>query len=242
MVAVTRSLAGAVKAVIDTPILTSEGSLFSEAETMYEATVDKLSAFAEAVDEVKQVDYHCKVKAAMAPDTEQGSGNIRNVLSLVLGMVASAFLKGIFATDSWALGTIGFAFVALLMMQNKPTNKFFSFFAKVCRVMFLAAFILVFWNMCGEIVLWGHYILTCLIFGAIFFVLFAIFLPGKNGVTNNMKRGLVRIFGCLFFFAAGILVYAFLSKFLSLSHLLSAVISTLLYAFFAYIIVALADD
>lgn len=242
LVAVTRSLAGAVKAVIDTPILTPEGSLSSEAETMYESTSDKLSAFAEAVDEVRQVNYHCKAKAAMSPDTKRGSGNIRNALSLVLGIVVGSFLQGIFVTDSLAPGAIGFVFVALLMMQNKPTNKAFSFFAKVCRVIFLAVFVLAFWNVCAEIVLWNHYILACLISGTIFFILFGIFLPSKNGGTNNLKRNLVRIFGCLSFFAAGILVYAFLSKFLSLSHLLSAVIATLLYAFFAYIIVAIADD
>ena len=53
IVAVTRALAGAVKAVIDTPILTAEGSISYEADDLYEETQKKLPAFNDAIDEVK---------------------------------------------------------------------------------------------------------------------------------------------------------------------------------------------
>jgi hypothetical protein len=49
LVAVTRSLAGAVKAVIDTPILTNEGKISTESEAVYEDAKKMLPAFDEAV-------------------------------------------------------------------------------------------------------------------------------------------------------------------------------------------------
>ena len=60
LVGVTRALAGAVKAVIDTPILTSEGAVSNESEVIYEDTVKRLPAFTEAVNEVKAIDYSSK--------------------------------------------------------------------------------------------------------------------------------------------------------------------------------------
>jgi hypothetical protein len=49
LVAVTRSLAGAVKAVIDAPILTNEGNISTESEAVYEDAKKMLPAFDEAV-------------------------------------------------------------------------------------------------------------------------------------------------------------------------------------------------
>lgn len=53
LIAVTRTLAGAVKSVIDTPILSKDGNILYEAEEMYEQTVEMLPDFSRAVREVK---------------------------------------------------------------------------------------------------------------------------------------------------------------------------------------------
>lgn len=55
VVAITRSLAGAVKAVIDTPILTVDGAVSFESEAVYEDAIKRLPTFIEAVDEVKKM-------------------------------------------------------------------------------------------------------------------------------------------------------------------------------------------
>lgn len=60
LIAVTRALAGAVKAVIDTPILTAEGELAEDAQVVYENTQESLPKFTETVEKVKSVDYHTK--------------------------------------------------------------------------------------------------------------------------------------------------------------------------------------
>lgn len=52
LIAVTRALAGAVKSVIDTPILDKDGKLFVDAETVYDKTKTSLPAFASSAKAV----------------------------------------------------------------------------------------------------------------------------------------------------------------------------------------------
>lgn len=78
LIAVTRALAGAVKAVIDTPILTKDGNISRKAEILYEQTTKKLNNFATAVEEVKKSDIK-----------ETSSFNIKNILFVffILGII-----------------------------------------------------------------------------------------------------------------------------------------------------------
>lgn len=66
LIAVARSLAGAVKAIIDTPILNNEGGIAYESQEVYDATVKELPDFSRAVVEVESLDYsNSNVKAQM---------------------------------------------------------------------------------------------------------------------------------------------------------------------------------
>lgn len=73
LVAVTRSLAGAVKAVIDTPILTKDGNISDESQEIYNQTTYKLPDFSKAVEEVKAIDYD--EKPVIADSVQQGMKN-----------------------------------------------------------------------------------------------------------------------------------------------------------------------
>jgi len=55
LIAVTRALAGAVKAVIDTPILTEKGKVSKESLNVYDNTKKSLPQFSETVLEVKRI-------------------------------------------------------------------------------------------------------------------------------------------------------------------------------------------
>ena len=55
LIAVTRSLAGAIKAIIDSPILTKDGSLCADSQALYEDTSRQLPSFSEKVSEVTRV-------------------------------------------------------------------------------------------------------------------------------------------------------------------------------------------
>lgn len=57
LVAVTRALAGAVKAVIDVPILNGNSEITIESTNVYNETLNKLPAFSNAVEEIKTTTY-----------------------------------------------------------------------------------------------------------------------------------------------------------------------------------------
>lgn len=57
LIAITRSLAGAIKSVIDTPILTAEGNISEEACIVYEKTNEKLSDFSNVVTQINQCEF-----------------------------------------------------------------------------------------------------------------------------------------------------------------------------------------
>lgn len=61
LIAVTRALAGAVKSVIDTPILTKNGNLTRKSLDLYNQTTKSLPDFNESVEKVKSYDYTVKV-------------------------------------------------------------------------------------------------------------------------------------------------------------------------------------
>ncbi|GLB30039.1 hypothetical protein LAD12857_19620 [Lacrimispora amygdalina] len=69
LIAVTRSLAGAVKSIIDTPILSKNGNVSAESEDIYSQITFKLPVFTEAVKEVKSYDYNTKEKAIRQSNT-----------------------------------------------------------------------------------------------------------------------------------------------------------------------------
>lgn len=108
LIAVTRSLAGAVKAVIDTPILNSEGIISEESQSVYDETSSKLLDFSHAVEHVKRTNYNKRLVAVKQPDSSNvkirqayaHDRNLipyaRNVLAFVLGVSAATFCaKGI---------------------------------------------------------------------------------------------------------------------------------------------------
>ena len=54
LISVTRSLAGAIKTIIDTPILSKDGKMTNESKNVYDQTSNKLSDFGKNVDKVKK--------------------------------------------------------------------------------------------------------------------------------------------------------------------------------------------
>lgn len=79
LIAVSRSLAGAVKAIIDTPILDNEGALSESSWDTYSETERLLPEFSEAVEEVKSLDYNTPVSnTATAPVNKSSSVPTQN--------------------------------------------------------------------------------------------------------------------------------------------------------------------
>lgn len=86
LVAVTRSLAGAVKSIIDTPILTEEGSISEKFQKVYNQTEDKLPDFSMAVEQVRAVDYRVTPVAISSKNVTSNTlnGTLKNEYHPVL--------------------------------------------------------------------------------------------------------------------------------------------------------------
>lgn len=136
LVGVTRALAGAVKAVIDTPILTSEGAVSNESEVIYEDTVKRLPAFTEAVNEVKAIDYSSKpivAKEQKIKTTDSGNlfAKIKTAFILIIRwyITVSFLLSGIsiLTTTSVVTGLMwlisGVLLCPLLLKKTKTSIK-----------------------------------------------------------------------------------------------------------------------
>lgn len=96
LVAVTRALAGAVKAVIDTPILNKDGKISEKAELLYKETNQKMESFVSTVEEIER----SNIKAS----NSSNKFNIKNILFLavILTLIISIvfFIGSLFNQES----------------------------------------------------------------------------------------------------------------------------------------------
>ena len=239
LVAVTRSLAGAVKAVIDTPILTADGAISTESQTVYEDTRNKLPAFTEAVNEVKNSNIKAKPVKITSTNLNQGKTTsilnaTRNVAAIIVGFFMAAFARGLFI-DILPVGLIAFGATALLIMDNHPEAKIFKYEKNLMCISLTAGFSLLFYQRSLSIIFMKHYIIGCIIVGVISLVIAGYASPSKGETTNNFKLTLARFFMSMFFFAIAVLIHAFVLKFLNLSSIFFFIIITIVYAFFALV-------
>lgn len=239
LVAVTRSLAGAVKIVIDTPILTADGAVSNESESIYEDTTNCLPAFTQAVNEVKSADFSVIPILATSPKSKQGKksgtllGETRNVLAIIAGLFMALFVHGMIA-DTFVVGLLTFATTTLFIMNNDSGAGFFKLVKIFCCISIACGFCVLFYNTCQFIVYRNHYIIGSMIVGIVSVMIFVACIPNKDERVGNFKCTLIRIFGCIFFFTTAVLVYAFLYKFIGIPHTVSAIITVIAYAFFAF--------
>lgn len=246
LVAITRSLAGAVKAVIDTPILAAEGTVSSESEEVYTDTTNRLPAFTQAVNEVKAVEYSAKPIIVTAPKPKSGENSetvlasIRNVLAIIAGLFMISLMQGIIA-DTVAVGLLAFATTTLLIMNNDVQSGLFKLVKNGCCIAIAGGFSNLFYNTCQHIVYMNHYILGSMVVGFVSLIIFGVCIPGEDESVGNIKRTTARIFGCIFCFAIAVLVYAVLYKLIGISHTVSAIITVIAYAFFAFIATLMGD-
>lgn len=91
LIAVTRALAGAVKAVIDTPMLDEGGKLSEGSQEVYDNTTQKLPKFKEVVSEVESYDFKVKAVAKNGPVNKENKGK-RSLLSFKGSIGRKGFL------------------------------------------------------------------------------------------------------------------------------------------------------
>lgn len=146
LIAVTRALAGAIKAVIDTPMLTEKGNISPDFETTYNKIEKDLITFNNQVKEVENSNLNIKPRALPKIKVEKTketslsfnfSDTGKNWFGLLIASVLAYFtyLKGIsyFKTVVYnekgiglILGVLVFSFVSLIFINNNTNSLLFK--------------------------------------------------------------------------------------------------------------------
>lgn len=238
LMAVTRSLAGAVKSVIDTPILSKDGNIAYESESVYEETVEKLPDFSKIVDEVKSVDYNAKPIEAKVVNTSSRNSSNKTSENGVLGGARSvfAFVLGFFVATSFA-ENIAFAITSgndKFLLLDSFTANHIACWALICSIitMIIGRFE---GNKVERICVWGSSIATfvlyveycrsvekmnhCIIFSVIFFFGSAVLCSFFEGKKKEWKCAefLYSLILLIALWPLGFCAYAFFSIFIGLS-------------------------
>lgn len=264
LIAVTRALAGAVKSVLDTPILSKDGNISYEAEEVYDQTVEKLPDFSQAVQEVKSINYDVKPVAAKETNASHASKIIssggttvmsgsRRVFAVVVGFIfASVFAEKIAISvtgdinkflflDSFIANKIAI-WILLCTSGTMLIGKFKRTKAeKLCGLGAGFSLFILYVQYCRSVEQMNHYIIFSIIFCVVCAVLFGFFEERKN----KWNCGLY--FSCEFIimmlWPIGFLIYAFFSKFIGFSESFCLVVtSVFFFAISIFGIVGMLDD
>lgn len=211
LVAVTRSLAGAVKAVLDTPILDSDGNLAVEADTRYETTKQSLPELeqearaavtsiaapkAQASDDAEPVALSALVKDA--PDPALRLAGIAAVFTSVLFLV----LGRVFKVDL-PVTLVCSAFIGLYMLDMADPRKNASILRAALSLCLMGAWCFSLWFYGKDLVANPYFLWLDIALGGVLFWLFASNLPEEN---RRGRIGLCRISGCGCSFCIALLV------------------------------------
>lgn len=250
LIAVTRALAGAVKSVIDTPMLSKEGNISREAEETYNKIVEKIPLFSQGVQEVNQVNYGVKPVAARAVTALSGgkaSGGMtvmdgaRSAFAVVLGIIlASVFAENLAqrVTDEVnqflfldsdvanraALWFLLCSSVTMLVGKFRGTKV-----EKLCGWSSGISLFVLYVQYCRTVEQMDHYI----IFSVLFFIALVsayVFLDGKK---DKWQFGLFISLELLVMalWPLGFLVYSFFSKLVRLPDVFCLVVTSALMCF-----------
>lgn len=240
LMAVTRSLAGAVKSVIDTPLLSEDGNIAYESEKIYNETIERLPDFSEAVTEVRSIEYNTKPieakvvnslrRKAKKSNSQMGTTVLmgaRNVLAVVLGFVfASALYENIansvtngmdsflfldsYTANNIAIWLLLFTSITMLIGRFRESTM-----EKVCVLGSGIAVFVLYVQYCRSVELMNHYIIFSIIFLIVLGAIYSFFDRKKDEWQCGKFFSISTL--CMAMWPWGFFVYAFFSMFLGFS-------------------------
>lgn len=235
--AVTGSLAKAVKSIIDTPILSEDGTISYESGTVLEQTNDRLPYISQKVVEVTRVNYDVrpveiqknKVRASVKASNSSNTmvGNARNVFGVVSGfMVASFFVTGIAEMVTTNVGKVFFldSFtankIAIWLIICSFITMFISRFSneKMEKILNYATGIgisILYFEYCRSVERMDHYIIFSIIMFFVIGVLMNLTERIKDGSLFGLYLNHVSV--SLLCYPVFFLIYALLAHFIGLS-------------------------
>lgn len=211
LIALTRALAGAVKSVLDTPLLSSNGNLTEESGRIAEKIKTNIPTLESKTQEVKSIDYGVKPRniktKSLDKDATRTKSNhalvIRNIIGGIAGLLLALFLP----LNPWGAIFV-FAVVAMIIGNKESKSNFFKKYKGILhQLMWLSSFA-IFILTASSLVSMSHYIIVSLIVG------FAAFYAAVVSSTEYDNVAVASILGAVALFCAALLPYAFLHNFL----------------------------
>lgn len=137
LIAVSRALCGAVKTILDTPILDSKGNITEESQKAYDNVRQSLPDLSQRMERVRSYKYTNHKGKVITKDkrTYSDSPSIqydaspslptttRNAFSVIIGLIAASVSYNIW--DNSLLSFIVFSAVSLLIIDNNSDIKLF---------------------------------------------------------------------------------------------------------------------
>ena len=268
LIAVTRALAGAIKSVIDIPILSKDGNLTTEGKTVYDQTVEKLPEFSQVAQEVKTTNDDVKPIVAKLPKkerTKEHSKNIRkkipykaimSVTRKVLAIIMGLFFSSIFV---WKINinlpgdTKKFLFVdahivnmiAIWLLLCTLIIMLIGDFSDtivegICRCGSGLSLFILYVQYCRSVEQMEHYIIFPILFCAASIVIVVLL----NAIKDDWDSGYYfsRQSINILFWPIGFIFYAFLSKFLEFPESSCLIFTSVIFLIITAILVVKSYD
>lgn len=254
LIMVTRSLAAAVKAVIDTPILSKDGNISDKAMNMYEQSSEALPGFKEKVKVIEYTDYNAKPvkikteinkKNKILNYSKTGSNNVEmpcwiyKIFAVVLGCVLIKMFAGSLALKITTKGTKFLfldAFIAnkialillipssVMMLCGKIEQK--SMIEKICKLCYKVAISILYVQYCRTVETMKHYVIFSCMLLLLICILNAFFESEKRKLKSHtyFAELFLHIGVCVMLF----LFYSFFSKVIGFSKNMCLIITSIL--------------
>lgn len=173
VIAVTRSLAGAIKSVIDTPILSDSGKLSKKGREKYEEVHEALPAFEKEViaigaGSISQSEAE-NVKHGADLAGSGGSDIARNILAAVVGCGAAWLVSAVTGVSDTMLKVLVFSLSAMLLINRDTLILPFRLLRAVYYSLMVLSSVMLFHTHCEAVTgirfFWLCGIILCVLFG-----------------------------------------------------------------------------
>ncbi len=205
VIAVTRSLASTIKAILDTPILDSEGELCEESEKIENIFEEQSAIQLQTQDLVEKMlpgstydSDTCHNFVVPKPNLPEA---IRNVFSIFVGITAGVIINNLFG---WILAIAAMTGTTLMLMNNHSTMRFFRGLRTFYSILYALCPCAIFATQNANIGMSWQLIVGGVILLIIWFLLFSV--SSKKSFVKFLERTLV---GSVVF-VIGILIFSLL--------------------------------
>lgn len=251
LIAVTRALAGAVKSVIDTPMLSKDGEISYESKNMYETTVNELPNLSIEVNNVKMNINGVKPIPAKSVNSNKAnsfsmSKKVRNVLAFLVGVILSVlFAKQIsialtnpkdkiIVFNALMVNQVALWFVFCASSTMIIGKRLSDFSKKICRIGNFVGLSVLYIQFCRTVINMKHYIIFSSVMILVLLVIIGIF-SDKCSAFITYQSFAIGGAPCAF------LIYAFFTRFLGFSDIVFLVLTALANSIFVGLAMSVED-